>query len=242
MEIRVLGMLEATEHHRSVLPSAAKPRQVFALLAVRAGRVVPVPTLFAELWGDRPPRSAHATLQTYVKQLRRLMRDAGCDALGTRFGGYVLDVPSTAVDVADYERLVEAGREAVERADHETAAHHFRAALDLWRGPALVDVPTGDSLSIEVTRLEDSRLSTVECRIDAELRCGRHHVLLSELAVLTARHPLNENLCAHHMTALARSGRQFQALEAYRTLRTTLVRELGVEPSSRLRSLHLSLL
>ncbi|HEX6340536.1 AfsR/SARP family transcriptional regulator [Umezawaea sp.] len=242
MRIRVLGPLEATANGRSVLPTAAKPRQVFALLALRAGQVVPVATLVEELWGERPPRSSRTTLQTYVMQLRRLLGDDATGVLATRFGGYLLDVPPECVDVHEYERLARSGRHAAEAGDFESAARLLLAALDVWRGPALVDVPTGESLSIEVTRLEESRLSAVESRIAADMRCGRHHVLLSELAVLTARYPMNENLCAQHMIALFRSGRQWQALDAFKALRGALVDELGVEPSGSLRELQRAIL
>ncbi|MFF8935477.1 BTAD domain-containing putative transcriptional regulator [Streptomyces paradoxus] len=45
--------------------------------------------------------------------------------------------------------------------------------------------------------------------------------MLSELTVLTAKHPMHENLCAHHMVSLYRAGRQSQALEVFRNLRQT---------------------
>ncbi|TWP48874.1 AfsR/SARP family transcriptional regulator [Lentzea tibetensis] len=242
MQIKILGPLEATRNGRSTLPTAAKPRQIFALLALRAGQVVPVTTLIEELWGERPPRSARTTLQTYIMQLRRLLGDNASDVLVTRFGGYLLNVPVENVDVHEFERLAAAGRRASEAGDHESAARLLGTALGMWLGPALVDTPTGDVLSIEATRLEESRLSVVESRIDAEMLVGRHHTLLSELAVLTARHPMNENLCAQYMVALFRSGRQWQALDAFKSLRQTLIEELGVEPSARLRELHRAVL
>ncbi|GLZ36167.1 hypothetical protein Lesp02_83540 [Lentzea sp. NBRC 105346] len=242
MQIKILGPLEATQNGRSVLPTAAKPRQIFALLALRARQVVPVTTLIEELWGDRPPRSARTTLQTYIMQLRRGLGENASDVLVTRFGGYLLDVAPEDVDVYEFERLASAGTRAQEAGDHESAARLLTNALVVWLGPALVDTPVGEVLSIETTRLEESRLSVVESRIDAEMRIGRHHALLSELAVLTARHPMNENLCAHYMIALFRSGRQWQALDAFKSLRQTLVEELGVEPSPRLRELHRAVL
>ncbi|MET1072790.1 MAG: AfsR/SARP family transcriptional regulator [Umezawaea sp.] len=242
MQIRILGPLEAAREGRSALPTAAKPRQVFALLALRAGQVVPVTTLAEELWGERPPRSARTTLQTYVMQLRRLLGDGANDLLATRFGGYLLDVPPESVDVHEFERLSRAGRRAGDAGDHESAARLLRGALDVWRGRALVDVPTGAPLAIEVTRLEESRLSVVESRIDAEMSVGRHHTLLSELTALTANHPMNENLCAQYMISLFHSGRRWQALDAFTTLRQTLIQELGVEPSTRLTDLQRAIL
>ncbi|MFD6552379.1 BTAD domain-containing putative transcriptional regulator [Streptomyces sp. NPDC058398] len=73
MDIDVLGTLAVRLDNVSITPTAPKPRQVLALLALRAGQVVPVGVLAEELWGASPPRSARATLQTYILQLRELI-------------------------------------------------------------------------------------------------------------------------------------------------------------------------
>ncbi|MFD0023819.1 BTAD domain-containing putative transcriptional regulator [Streptomyces sp. NPDC058382] len=246
MEIKVLGPLVAESGGTSVVPSAGKPRQILALLSVYANQVMPVPTLMEEIWGADMPRSALTTLQTYILQLRRLITHAlGTDSpytarevLATRHGGYLLEVTPGAVDVHEYDRLVATGRSAGESGDDETAAALYRDALDMWRGPALVDVRLGPLLEIELVRLQESRLGVLEQRIDSDLRLGRHMQLLAELTSLTARHPLHEGLHAQCMVALYRSGRQWQALDVYQNLRRELADGLGLDPSVRLQQLH----
>lgn len=249
MDVKLLGPLEALQNGRTVVPTAGKLRQILALLALEADRVVTVPILIEELWGTRPPRSALTTLQTYIMQLRRLLDSAlaetpgaAKDLLVTRCGGYLLDLQNGGVDVQSYERLAAAGARAAERADAESASRLLRSALEMWRGPALVDVQTGLRLSIEVIRLEESRLSVLELCIDSDLRIGRHYTLLSELAKLNASYPMHENLCAQFMIALYRAGQQWRALEVFKRLRNTLVGELGVEPSARLQDLQRAIL
>ena len=248
MEIKVLGPLEGSVRGRSVVPTAAKPRQILALLALEAGQVVPVATLIEELWGLKPPRSALTTLQTYILHLRRQIDaaladdpDLGAkDVLATRHNGYQLNVDE--VDVQEYERLAAAGTAAAELGDHKAASRLLRSALGIWRGLALVDVQAELRLGIEIGRLVESRLSVQELCIEADLGLGRHHALLSELAKLTASYPMHENLCAQFMVALYRSGRQWRALDVYRGLRDTLADELGIEPSARLQRLQGSIL
>jgi DNA-binding SARP family transcriptional activator len=60
--------------------------------------------------------------------------------------------------------------------------------------------------------------------------------------VLTRRYRTHENLHAQFMLALHRSGRRGEALDVYHRLRSTLVRDLGLEPSARLRRLQQSIL
>ncbi|MCD7439428.1 AfsR/SARP family transcriptional regulator [Streptomyces lincolnensis] len=250
MEIKVLGPLLVQEQGVSIVPSAGKPRQILALLALRAGRVVPAPVLMEEIWGEQPPRSATTTLQTYILQLRRkiasaLVRGSGrCakDVLKTCYGGYRLDAAPFHSDLTEFERRAGRGGEALETGDAGAASLLLAGALDLWRGPGLVDVPTGQVLSVELIGMEEARLRVLEQRIEADLRLGRHAALLSELRMLVARHPMNESLCAQFMLALYRSGNAWRALEAYQQLRGTLIGELGIEPSSRTQRLHRAML
>ncbi|MEU5311650.1 AfsR/SARP family transcriptional regulator [Streptomyces sp. NPDC021562] len=256
MDIGLLGALDVTENGISIAPTAPKPRQVLALLALRADQVVPVADLIEELWAGTPPRSARTTLQTYVLQLREhiataLRRNAGADGADARSakdvlvtlpGGYLLATGGGRSDIREFERLCELGCRAMDDEDFPGASRVLRQALDLWNGPPFADVSTGAHLAVEARRLEESRLCALDQRIEADLRLGRHRELLAELTVLTSRYRTHENLHAQFMLALYRSGRRGEALGVYQQLRTLLVRDLGLEPSARLRRLQQSIL
>ncbi|MEV5878579.1 AfsR/SARP family transcriptional regulator [Streptomyces sp. NPDC052101] len=244
MDIEILGALDARENGVSVTPTAPKPRQVLALLALHADQVVPVASLVEELWGDRPPRSARTTLQTYVLQLRELIsaalaRDPGLgerrtakDVLVTMPGGYMLNTSGGTSDVREFDRLAGLGYRAMDAGDFAGAAGRLREALALWTGSALAGVQSGVQLEMERKRLEETRLCALDQRIDADLRLGRHRELLGELTVLVSRYRTHETLHGQFMLALHRSGRRSEALDVYQRLRTSLVRELGLEPSA----------
>ncbi|WP_437075086.1 AfsR/SARP family transcriptional regulator [Streptomyces sp. enrichment culture] len=248
MDITLLGSFSADTDGSPVLPSAAKLRQILALLALHGNRVVPVSMIMEELWGYAPPRSGPTTLQTYILRLRRMINASvrgRCDAkdiLEYRYGGYRLSVPTGCVDVLEYDRLAAEGQRAFDDGEDEAAVKVFREALDLWRGPALADIRCGALLEIERVRLEESRLGVLERRFDAELHLGRHAELLTELVVLTAQQPLHEGLHAQHMIALYRSGRPSEALAVFTKLRGRLVEDLGLEPSPRLQRLQRAVL
>ncbi|MGV9292224.1 BTAD domain-containing putative transcriptional regulator [Streptomyces sp. NPDC003719] len=254
MDIDVLGTLAVREEGVSITPTAPKPRQVLALLALHADQVVPVGVLAEELWGAKPPRSARPTLQTYILQLRELITAAlagdggggparsAKDVLLTVPGGYLLKSGEGVSDVREFDRLAGAGYRAMDAGDPPRAARLLREALALWTGPALTDVHTGPHLATQVRRLEESRLCALDQRIEADLRLGRHRELLAEMTVLVSRYPTHESLYGQYMLALYRSGRRGEALDAYQRLRATLVRTLGLEPSAALSQLQRSIL
>ncbi len=241
-DISVLGPCRVTYQGLSIVPTAAKPRKVLALLALCPDRYVSVDALMEELWEERQPRSAATTLQTYILHLRNLIARTiheapvreGLDAkdvLVTKPGGYLLHTHGGGVDVRDYQALATEGKRAMSAGDSRTAAARFREALALWRGTALVDVQTGPRLSVEALYLEKSRLDLLGLRLEADMRLGRYHEILGELAGLCVAHPLDETFHSQYMTALCRVGRRGRALEVYSRLRTCMKKDLGLEPS-----------
>ncbi|MEU9155340.1 AfsR/SARP family transcriptional regulator [Streptomyces sp. NPDC048417] len=250
MNIEVLGPLSIEHDGTSLVPTAGKPRQILALLALRAGHAVPVASLIEEVWGEAVPRSAATTLQTYILQLRRRIAAAydrvddlpPKEILTTTYGGYRLAVDSDSCDYRTFHDLVQRGSRALEADDALAASAHLGRALKLWRGPVLADVPIGPLLELEAVGMEEARLQALEQRITADLRLRRYGELIAELRVLTSRYPLNENFCAHLMTALYHSGSPWRALDEFRRLRACLHGELGVEPTSRLQRLHQAVL
>jgi DNA-binding SARP family transcriptional activator len=250
LSIGLLGPLAASIGDTPVTPSAPKQRQVLALLALYAGRVVTVSTLVEELWGDRPPRSYPTTLQTYIFQLRKSLSAALSGAAGgpegrsllmTSHSGYLLD-RDCRVDVTEFERFAQAGRAAAEAGDYRAASRQLSRALQVWRGPALVDVPTGSVLEIEAASLEETRLGVLERRIAADLALDRHGDILGELTLNVAKNPMNEILTGFLMIALYRSGHVARSLEVFQQLRSVLMTELGIEPCTKMRRLQAAIL
>jgi DNA-binding SARP family transcriptional activator len=235
MRFALLGNLEVHDGTAIVdAPGANKVRTILATLLVRANTIVSVDTLIEELWGDVPPPTALCALRVYVSQLRKFLA-AHDDApprfrLVTQPPGYRLDVEDGGLDVTDFEHLCASGRKAWAEGSLEVAAKYYREALTLRRGPILGDLRMGPVLEGAGLRLEEMWLAALERRIDVDLHLGHHLDLVGELRALVTEHPLHEGLGARLMIALYRSGRTGDALRAYRTLRTSLVDELGVEP------------
>jgi predicted ATPase/DNA-binding SARP family transcriptional activator len=170
-----------------------------------------------------------------------LRQALGPDRIETHGVGYRIRIDAGELDFERFEQLLARGRRSLDAGRPGEAAEDLRRALDLWTGPALADLRSEPLAELEAGRLDDLRLQAVELRNDAELALGRHDALLAELESLIAEHPFRERLREQHMLALYRSGRQKDALEAYREARSALD-ELGVEPSPGLRELERGIL
>jgi DNA-binding SARP family transcriptional activator len=234
MEFGLLGPLEVRAGEGPLPLGAPKQRALLALLLLNANRVVARGRLIDELWGEEPPETAAKAVQVYVSRLRKLL-PAGM--LVTRPPGYLLKVEPEAVDLWRFERLVAEAREG----EPAAAATLLRQALALWRGPPLAEFAEEPFARVEAGRLQDLRLAALEERIEADLALGRHADLVGELETLIAEHPQRERLRGQLMLALYRSGRQAEALAAYRNARAALD-ELGLEPGVALRQLEKQIL
>ena len=240
---RVLGSLQVHINGRECTPQASKVRQVLALYLLRANKIVSVDSIIAELWGDRPPRTAVTTAQTYIYQLRKLIAAHGGESLAsetirTTSHGYIINVKNGQLDCMEFERMVEQGRGLLMEGETSRAAVLLRQALRVWNGPALTGMEHGRLLQSDVAHLEEMRMLALELRLGAEMRLGQHRELIPELKSLVRTYPYHEWLHAQLMIALQRSGRRGDALSAYREVRRLLSTELGVEPSADLQRVH----
>lgn len=235
----LLGPFEVLADGRARDLGGRKPAELLAVLVLHANEVVSTDRLVEELWGDEPPRTARKTVQVHVSRLRRELGDTVPE---TRSNGYLVSVERGQVDAGEFEDLVERGRESLLAGETDEAARLLRGALALWRGPVLAGLDIDGSARSIASRLEDLRLVAVELRVDADLALGRHASLVGELEALVAEHPYREGFRRQLMLALYRSGRQADALAAYRAARTSLVAELGVEPGPELRELEAAML
>ena len=193
---------------------------------------VGVDSLGEWLWAGDPPASARNRVQSLVSGIRRKAREGG-PVIVTDGRDYRLD-GSVAVDVHDWDAEVGLARTA-RATDPAGALAHYDRALTLFPDSPLQGAPGSTAVDVERSRLAQARLSVLEERHEAALRCGRTEGLVAELDALTAQHPFHEGFVAQLMLALAAAGQQSRALEVYRATRERLDDELGVQPSEPLR-------
>ncbi|MFI5749451.1 BTAD domain-containing putative transcriptional regulator [Streptomyces sp. NPDC051644] len=217
---------------------------VLALLLVRAGQVVSMDALVAEIWGDRAPRRVIASLQVYVSNLRKLLAAPGREesSIVTRAPGYLLNLSDDELDLHDFQRFLQLGKEHARAKRHEQAVASFQNALALCRGSAFSGIEDIQAIKSFATWCDELRLECSELLFDSKLALGQHRDLIGDLHALVTDYPLREAFHRQLMLALYRSDRQADALAAYRSLRDNLYHELGLAPCRGLRDLQQAIL
>lgn len=215
-------------------------RGLLARLALSAGRPVSVETLVDGLWGSEAP-SANA-LQSLVSRLRAgLPATESSVSVQSGPAGYTLTMGADCVDALQFEDLVRRGRGLI-GSDPEKAHALLTQADKLWRGDALADLRDLPFASVEADRLSELRLAAAEDLAEAAVRCGHARDRITDLERLAVAHPLRERVHELLIRALYADGRQAEALAAYERVRATLADELGADPGTRLRELHVAVL
>ena len=240
MQIAILGPLVVRNGATPVDVAGSRLRRLLIRLALDAGRPVSAGALIDAVWDATPPSDEANALQSLISRLRRAL--GGAEYIVQSATGYRLAVAPDDLDANRFEQLARSGAAALRRGEPGKAARTLREALALWRGPVLADVEDASFAAPAATRLRDLRLAATQDRIEADLAHGDAGEVVGELDTLAEEHPLDERIAGLRMSALAQVGRQADALAAYEAIRQLLAGELGVDPSSDLQAIHLSVL
>ncbi|WP_146610519.1 MULTISPECIES: AfsR/SARP family transcriptional regulator [unclassified Streptomyces] len=242
LRIGILGPLQVLADGAPLAAPQGRQRNLLAALLLSPDRVLSHDDLVDLVWDGTPPQDARGALRTCVMRLRRSLGSRWAGRLITHDSGYQVRADVGEVDwLAHREHRQEAAR-AVRKQDWATVLEQLDAALALWRGPALVDVPSQRLREAHLGHLEESHAQALEWRYEALLGLHRHSEVTLDIQQSIGRYPLRENFRAQLMLALCRSDREAEALAAYQQARRVLVDELGTEPSGRLREIHQKIL
>ncbi|MFK3981333.1 BTAD domain-containing putative transcriptional regulator [Micromonospora sp. NPDC050397] len=242
LRFELLGPLRAWAGERELDLGPSKQRAVLAMLLLYAGRPVSPTQIVDAVWQDDPPMNGPNVVQKYIAGLRRVLeperspRSPG-QLLTLTDTGYQLRVSAQDLDAELFERRVRRAADVRAQGRPGEAANELRQALGLWQGEPLVGF-NGTFFDAARTRLVEGRAAALESWAEVELSLGRHKEMVTDLIQAVARFPVREQLHELLMLALYRSGRQAEALAAFREVRALLSEEYGVEPGESLQKLH----
>ncbi len=241
---RLFGPLEAWRADRQIELGGPKQRAVLAVLLWEAGRVVSCDRIIEAVWGDDPPPSAVGTVQVYISNLRRVLRDeeSATSPIIRQPPGYLIRVPVDQLDTASFAAHAAAAQSAVDRTDWAAAVLAAEGALALWRGAPLAEWADQDWVQVAATGLAEQRTACELNLVQSLLGLGRVDAALSAVSPVRAEQPLSERACWLQMVALYQAGRQADALGVFTDHSRLLADELGLDPGPALRTLQREIL
>jgi DNA-binding SARP family transcriptional activator/pimeloyl-ACP methyl ester carboxylesterase len=231
--VRVLGPLELASADGPVV-LGLRQRLVLAVLVARVGRVAPADVLIEAVWGDDAPADPNGALQTLVSRLRARLPDGLLETAPT---GYRLRADPAIDAVLARDLVARAGD-----ADGPDSLALLDDALALWRGPSFADLADRPAVEAEAVALDELHAATAERHGQRLIETGRAADAVAPLESLVRAWPLRDTAWAALMEALARAGRQAEALRCFARYREALAEETGLEPSGELRQLEAAIL
>ena len=230
LDLRILGPLEVRIDDDLVTVPGHKARVLLACLIANRGNTVSRDRLIDALWGETPPKSAVNTLHTYITHLRGALGAGATEPIKTHATGYQLELHADSVDAWRLETAVADARRHQDRREHDLAFVLLDQRLSEWRGPPFEEFLDSDFARTESNRLVELRVTAELLRAEASLESGSPGRAAEFLSPLVHEFPYREELWEILMLALYQSGRQTEALNAFRDL-SEVLEEIGLQPS-----------
>jgi DNA-binding SARP family transcriptional activator/tetratricopeptide (TPR) repeat protein len=218
------------------------PRQqtyLLAILLAREGQPVSTDDLIDLIWEDDVPASAVNVIHKYIGALRRVL-EPGLPARATgaylhRHGnGYLLTAGPGTLDLIAFRELVATARTE----PPGRALDHYVAALGHWNGPAGSGLSHRTAGTPIFAALDAEFFDVCVTAAGLAVELGRPERVLSALQLAASIAPLHEPVQACLVTALGAAGHQAEALAVFRTVRSRLDEELGIDPGHALQAAH----
>jgi DNA-binding SARP family transcriptional activator len=242
--IRLFGPLAIEDGSQRLGPrdlGGVRPKQVLEILLAARGHRVPVDRLAELIWGEEQPQNVTGSLQTFVSMLRRHLssdRDRARELVVTETEAYRFATELVSLDLDRFDELLERSAREPTRG----ARASLEQALALVRGEVLEDEPYATwALDVRGSyrgRVLGARLEAADAAL-AELD---YEPALAHAEAAAALDRFSERAQRLAMLALHALGRQHDALGRYRSFRTMLDEELGLDPTPETRSLESAIL
>lgn len=237
--VRVLGGLSVQVDGTTIDVRGGLRRRLLLALVSAEERPIGADALTDVLWpSGAATDTGYNALHAHVSRLRRLLDSSdgrGQSWITSHPDGYALR--ADWVDLKAFESAISRA-EADALVDPTSALHGLSAALDLPAEPVQEDFP---AWVVVCRRFEHRRRRAEDAWADLAARWGTAGD--ADLIVELARaDPTREVRWIHAMRALARTGRQAQALTLHGEARRQLAEEFGLDLSQDVRRMHEAIL
>ena len=213
-----------------------KAKTLVKLLALARGHRLHREALVAVLWPDRDGASATNNLHQALYVARRALAGTSGALCSLRDDVVLLsDGPMPWLDTEAFEA-------ACRRAQQTRNPEDYRAATELYRGDLLPEDRFEDWSEGPREALRERHLGLLLEYAEVLSDGGEHTQAVDIASVVTTADPFHEGAHRTLMTAMAASGRRYEALAVFDRLREALATEYAADPEPATRRLYRDLL
>jgi tetratricopeptide (TPR) repeat protein/DNA-binding SARP family transcriptional activator/DNA polymerase III delta prime subunit len=222
-----------------------KPRGMFSVLLLSAGRLVPVDELIDWMWPDgTAPGDPAGTLGTYRKRIvAGLNRMANPPRIIARDRAYRLDVDREEIDFHEFRRMVGQARADARQGDHASAVRILTAAVDLvWVDTPILDLHGEHAVNWRQMAETEHFLPAHNALLSSMAALGEHDEVLRRIADLPSAAQSRLTIVKHRLAALHAVHRFDDALTYFLSQHRRMMSEANQDEGDALRKFHDELL
>jgi len=234
LAVHLLGPLRVTlnDHPVESWPSG-RGRAVFKYLLSHRDRALPRDVLMDVFWTDAGPEAARNNLNVALHGLRQALRAADdVPVVIFQDGAYRLSPDLQVwVDVDEFERHVDAGKQLEATGQLNAAAAEYEVAIGLYQGDFMADDPYEEWPVLTRERLRVAYLDTLERLGQLYFSQGQYAACAALCQLMLSHDNCREDAHCRLMRCYSRQGQQHLALRQYQACVEALRAELDVEPA-----------
>lgn len=229
----MLGSFQVSLNHQPIeaWPSG-RGRSLCKYLLFHHDQPISRDTLMDLFWPDVAPDAARNRLNVAIHGLRQAFRPVtDLPVVVFKDGAYSMN-PDLQIwlDVAEFERCIEAGRQ-LDASDRPAAAAMFESASGLYQGEFLAEDPYEEWTVLIRERLRIAYLDTLDWISQFYFSEGHYGSCVQICQVILSQDACREDVHCRLMRSYVRQGQHNLALRQYQSCSQALHEELGIEPA-----------
>ena len=212
-----------------------KSRQLFEILLIHYGRLVPADKLMDYLWPALSVKQARNNLWVTMSQTRRVLEPDLAPRAASTFilkqgDGYLLQPNQDCwIDIKRFQESIDQAQHA---ASSSEAIEHLQHAVDLYLGDLFTHDPYAEWAIQPRRQLREAFISTALELASAYAHQGRFRRSIKICRYCLGFDPSRESIYRALMLYLYCAGEKSEALHVYEAARQMLLAEIGVEPAT----------
>jgi len=233
ISVHLLGSFNLTIQDTTLRLRSSRSLSLLKYLILNHKQIMPRDVLMELFWADTTPEKARNNLNVAMNGIRHALRAVtNAPVILYRDHAYGISLENQVwVDVEEFERLVEAGRELEAHNKLHAAISRYEAAISLYQGDFLEENPYENWTVLPRERLRLTYLDTLDRLNQINFNQENYAMCITLSQLILTRDRCREDAHCMLMRCYSRQGQDHLALRQYQACVEALRLELDVTPA-----------